>query len=305
MKKTITVFMLAILLATPLLAGGRGKSKSSLKGSYPVVMVHGILGFDDRQPLLGVVSYWGGMDDHLRSKGAPVLTPGLSAMNDDATRAAELKPQVNYWMAANNYRKVHLLAHSQGGSTSRFMTSNLGMAGKIASITTINSLHRGTPVGDIALKALPDWLEPAVAVVINAFGRIIYGEKQDILAMAEGMTTRYMNALNETTPNVSSVDYFSYGSRVTLPDPIQHPLMFLTFPITALGGASYDMGTANDGIVPFSSMKWGKWKGEPDYRWYTTGVDHLQITNWAYSGELWYDVKGFYLKMARNAFNNQ
>lgn len=300
-KLATTAVLLAMLSAAPLFAGGGGSSSQPLKGSHPITLVHGILGFDDSEPLLGLIQYWGGLDDYLRSEGVAVLTPGMQAIGSDATRAGELKSQLLYWMAANGYSKTHLLAHSQGASTSRYMTSNLGMSSKIASVTTINALNRGTPVGDIALGAIPDWLKPSVAVVVNAFGKMVYGGEQDILAMAEGMTTVYMNALNASAPNRAGVRYYSYGSRVTFPDPIQHPLMFLTYGITATGGLVYGMGAANDGIVPHSSMRWGEWKGEPDYSWYTTGVDHLQITDWANTGQLWYDTEAFYLKMAKNA----
>lgn len=299
--------ILALAVSSPVLASGGGSSSKPLAGSYPIVLAHGILGFDDSSGLAGgLVKYWGGMDNYLRSQGAAVLTPGMTAMNNNVVRGNELKNQINYWMAANGYSKVHLMGHSQGGLTSRYMVSNLGMSSKIRTITSINSVHRGTPIADIGLAVIPSWLKPSVAAVLNLLGRIVYGGgQQDILEMTRSLTTGAMAAFNSSVPNKSGVKYYSYGSHMAWADPIQHPLMFITYPITWTGGVFNGQGGSNDGVVPESSQKWGTWKGGPSYGFFTTGVDHLQATNFEWSGQTWYDVEGYYLKMAKNAKANQ
>ena len=71
-------------------ASGSGESSQPLAGSYPIVLSHGILGFDDTAGLAGgFVKYWGGMDDYLRAQGVPVLTPGKTAMQSLDVRAGE------------------------------------------------------------------------------------------------------------------------------------------------------------------------------------------------------------------------
>ena len=310
MKKIITGVLFATVFlyaAMPLLAGGGGSSSKPLDGVHPIVLSHGILGFDDTQGMVnGLVKYWGGMDDYLRSEGAAVLTPGKTAMQGLHYRAVEQRNQILYWMAANGYSKVHIIGHSQGGLDSRYMITNLGMASKVTSLTTLNAVHRGTPVADIGLAVIPDWLEPSVAIVLNAFGKLVYGGgEQDIIAMAQSLTTSSMAAFNASVPNASSVKYFSYGSYMTLADPIQHPIMFLTYPVCWTGGLFNGQGAKNDGVVPYSSQKWGTWKGGPSYAFYVSGVDHLEATNLAQTGQLWYDVEGYFLKMAKNAKANQ
>ncbi|MBI3394304.1 MAG: alpha/beta fold hydrolase [Spirochaetia bacterium] len=307
MRKTLLTLVLLTLVSGPILAGGSGSSTQPLAGSYPIVLAHGILGFDDTSGLAGgLVKYWGGIDDYLRSQGVPVLTPGMQAMNDNVVRGNQLKNQVNYWMAANGYTKVHIIGHSQGGLTARYMTSNLGMSSKVRSITSLNSVHRGTPVADIGLAVIPSWLQPSVALVLNAFGAIIYGKtQQDIIAMAKSLTTGAMSSFNNTVPNVSTVKYFSYGSKMTIADPFQHPVMVLTYPICWTGGVFNGQGGDNDGVVPVSSQKWGTWMGGPSYGLLTTGVDHLEATNLEWWGQKFYDVQGYFLKMAQNAKANQ
>lgn len=302
---------LLILTISLTLTGHAFASKDSsskpLEGSYPIVLSHGILGFDDSEGLLfGIMKYWGGMDDYLRSQGVSVLTPGKTAMNDLEYRGEEMKVQILQWMAANGYSKVHVIGHSQGGLDSRYMITHQGMSSKVSSLTTLNSVHRGSPVADIALDVIPDWMEPYVAIVLNTLGGLIYSDNdQDVIAMAVSLRTDTLEVFNQTTPNAYGVDYFSYGSKMAWADPIQHPMMVLLYPVTWAGGLVYGQGGANDGIVPLTSQKWGTWKGEPDTNWYTTGVDHLQATNFQYTGENWYDVEGYFLEMAQNAKASQ
>ncbi|MCE9500055.1 MAG: lipase [Leptospira sp.] len=306
MLKHILAIAITLILAQAVSATGGGTSSTPLSGSYPIVLSHGILGFDDTQGLAGgLIKYWGGMDSYLRSQGVPVLTPGKTAMAGLATRAQQQKDQINTWMAANGYTKVHIIGHSQGGLDSRYMISNLSMATKVSTFTSLNAVHRGTPVADIALAVIPSWLQPSFGVVVNLIGKLIYKSSQDVITMAKSLTTGSMATFNTNTPNKSGVKYFSYGSKITVPDLIQHPLMGVLYPITWAGGVFNGQGGANDGVVPFTSQKWGTWKGEPSYGILTTGIDHLEATNCANGGSLWYDVNGYFLKMATNAKSNQ
>ncbi len=299
--------LILFIFSISIFASGGGSSTKPLSGTYPIVLGHGILGFDDTQGLAaGLIKYWGGMDDYLRSQGVPVLTPGKTAMQGLSFRANEQKNQINSWMAANGFTKVHYIGHSQGGLDGRFMISNLGMASKISTYTSLNAVQRGTPLADIGLAVIPNWLKPSVAIIVNSFAALIYRSgNQDVLTMAASLSTSYMNNFNANTPNHSSVKYFSYGSKITIPDLIQHPLMGIPSPICWAGGVFNGQGGENDGVVPFSSQRWGTWKGEPSYPITTTGIDHLQATNSANSGQFWYDVKGYFMKMALNAKSNQ
>lgn len=300
MKKLISS---VIVVAMSLFLSAGNLQAGALNGKC-IVLVHGILGFDDTQGLVnGLVKYWGGMDEYLRSQGAKVATPGSSAMASLSTRAQQVKTYLNTWMPANGCTKVHLMGHSQGGLVSRYLVKHLGYASKVATITTINSVHKGSPVADFVLGIIPGWLEPFANTVLSTFGKLIYrdGRPQDAIAMGQSLTVSYLNTFNQTTTNVSTIKYYSYGSKMAWADPIQHPLMALTYPATWAGGLYYGLGSANDGIVPLNSQKWGTWKGSPSNYWYATGLDHLQATNFEWSGQNYYDVKGYYLNMAKNA----
>lgn len=300
MKKSIST-TLAFLLSFFLFS--TSVSASSLNGMC-IGLVHGILGFDDTKGLAnGLVKYWGGLDNFLRSRGAKVLTPGSAAMSNIQNRAWETKSQLQTWMASNGCSKVHLIGHSQGGLVVRFIASNTGFASKVASVTTVNSLHQGAPMADVSLAVIPSFLQPSLNFVVSSIAKLIYrdGRPQDVIAMAQSLTVKYLRTFNPATPNVSGVKYFSYGSKMAWADPIQHLLMAPLHPITWAGGLFYGLGGANDGVVPLSSQRWGTWRGEPSAYWYATGIDHLQATNFEWTGQGFFNVTGWYLSIANNA----
>jgi triacylglycerol lipase len=299
MKTKLISIFLTLFLALPssnLFAG-------PLDGQC-IALVHGILGFDDTKGMAaGLIKYWGGLDTYLRSQGAKVTTPGSSAANSLPTRASQIQSALNTWMPANGCSKVHLVGHSQGGLVIRYMVKNLGFSGKTATVTSVNSLHKGAPMADIVLGVIPSWLQPFANSALSLLAQLVYrdGRPQDVIAMGQSLTVKYLNSFNVNTPNVSGMKYYSYGSSMAWADIIQHPLMALTHPITWAGGLFYGLGGENDGVVPLTSQKWGSWKGTPSAKWFATGIDHLQATNFAWSGQNYYDVQGWYLKIAQNA----
>ena len=292
-----------LVAAVPLFAFSTALRAGTLTGSC-VVLVHGILGFDDTKGLAGgLVKYWGGVDTYLRNQGAKVATPGSSAANSLTTRASQVKTYLNTWMPANGCSKVHLVGHSQGGLVSRYLVTNLGYASKVSSVTTVDSLHKGAPMADIVLGAIPSWLQPFANSALSLLARLVYrdGRPQDVIAMGQSLTVSYSKALDAATPMASGVKYYSYGNSMAFADPIQHPIMALTYPITWAGGLWYGMGSSNDGVVPLNSQKYGTYKGKASSKWYATGIDHLQATNFEYSGQGYFDVFGWYLGIVKNA----
>lgn len=300
MKKRIltTIMALSMFLAS---TGVSAQTTTKPLTGMCIVMVHGILGFDDTNGLAaGLVKYWGGMDQYLRDQGAKVATPGSSAMASIQNRATQTRDYLNIWMPANGCSKIHFVGHSQGGLVVRYITKNLGYSTKVASVTTVNSLHKGTPIADISLAVIPDFLKPALNLVVTSLAKLIYrdGRPQDVIDMAKSLTVSYLKTFNSATPNASGVKYYSYGSKMAWADPVQHLLMAPLYPITWAGGLFYGVGGDNDGVVPISSQSIGTWKGSPSYSWWVTGLDHLQMTNFEWSGQNYFDVKGLYLNLA-------
>ncbi|MBI3395131.1 MAG: lipase [Spirochaetia bacterium] len=298
MKRSIMAVFFAFI-TMPLFAG-------QLTGSYPIVLSHGLFGWgSDSTGVIDILGYWGGMDSYLRSQGVAVYAPTKSPTASNQTRASDLQKKVLLWMAANNYTKVHYIGHSQGGLDTRYAITNLGLASKTSTFSSLSGVHGGSPVADV-IAGLPTSVQGALALIMNAFVPIVYGKtSSNVLAALGSLTKTGVAAFNAATPNASGVKYYSYGAHITIPDLIQHPLMGIVQPVCSITGAVTGYGGSCDGLVPVSSAHWGTWMGEPSYGWLTTGIDHLEISNTLYSGQTWFDAPGFFLKVALNAKNHQ
>lgn len=130
----------------------------------PIVLVHGLLGFDRvKVGPLRVGRYFPGIEEALMADGFRIGVPSLSKTHGVVTRANELRA---YLTANFPHEKVHLLAHSMGGLDSRYMLSNLGMEDRVLSLTTIATPHRGSSYADWAMKRFSRLSRP----IFNLFG---------------------------------------------------------------------------------------------------------------------------------------
>src|SRR5262245_16626135 len=126
----------------------------------PVVLVHGLLGFDRlRVAGLTVANYFPGIVECLQAAGNRVLVPTLSPTGGVADRAWQLK---SFLERESPAEPVHLLAHSMGGLDARYMISKLGMAHRVLTLTTLGTPHQGSPFADWGLERLERLVRPAL-----------------------------------------------------------------------------------------------------------------------------------------------
>ena len=218
-----------------------------------------------------------------------------------------------------NNKRVHIMAHSQGGMDARILASPGGLAGlsnrhgnTIGTVTTISSPHYGTAFADVLLDLIPGaGAQQLIAGIVNAFAGLIYGESDQNLLDATFLAVGEMDVFNASFPDEPSTRYFSTGSKIRTWNIFQHnPLLLALYVANRYGGSRLvapDLGTTvgsdNDGAIPFRSMRWGQWLDGPRENFFSLGIDHLQITNAFYSGSLWFDVNGLYQRLAKNAKN--
>lgn len=100
---------------------------------YPIVLVHGVFGFDK---IFGV-DYFYQVPADLRRNGAKVYVAQVSQLNSSTVRGEQLLKQLQQWAAADGVKKFNLIAHSQGGVDARYVA---GVAPElVASVTTVAS----------------------------------------------------------------------------------------------------------------------------------------------------------------------
>jgi triacylglycerol lipase len=217
----------------------------------PVVLVHGLLGFDQLQMAGWVLAdYFPGIPKMLRDAGNRILTARLSPTAGVAERAAQLKALIDREVPDE---RVHVIGHSMGGLDSRYMISRLGMAGRVLSLTTLGTPHRGSAFADWGVKRFR-----SLACPLLAFAGLSY---QAFLDVTVGSCRRF----NAEVPNAAGVRYFSVAGRL---QPNRVPWQWQV-PSRILDRIEGE----NDGIVSTASARWGEgcevWEG-----------DHMSLVNW-------------------------
>ena len=165
MKKFIWQLLSVLFIAiTSLPASASGYTQTR----YPIVLVHGLFGFDR----LGPLEYFYGIPGALRSGGAQVYVTSVSAANSTEVRGEQLLYQVRQILAATGAEKVHLIGHSHGGPTSRYVASV--RPDLVASVTSIGGVNKGSRVADVLVGAAPD-LVYSVGDALGGFLGLISG----------------------------------------------------------------------------------------------------------------------------------
>lgn len=254
---------------------------------YPIVLVHGFSGWADAGPL----EYFFGVLDDLEAQGElEVFTPALPPYGSSEQRAEVLGAFIDQVIRETRREKVHLIAHSQGGVDSRRVVSALGYASKVASLTTVASPHRGTPLADAALNA-PDGLLNAAGQVLAWFIGAVDSPPNEGAWEQDGvesgpwdpqmvdavtlLSTSGMAAFNEAHPDPEGLPIFSVAAYSNLlPAPAlcdegvwPKPSRVDSMDPLLVGAGMYLSGIdifhprANDGIVPTDSMPWGTFLG--------------------------------------------
>jgi triacylglycerol esterase/lipase EstA (alpha/beta hydrolase family) len=222
---------------------------------YPIVLVHGFFVSDE----IGPVDYWWRIPERLRREGEQVFVSSEEPLRTPQERAVQLAGQVDRVLAETRAEKVNLIAHSMGGLDARVLISALGYGDRIASLTTIGTPHRGTPVADAILGIIPNGVEVDVGELVNGFAQFVDGDRQNALEAARVMSTEGAARFNAEHPDDARVTYLSVVGRTTA-DPFfvfnEHDYvdagLWGSFAYLRL------LGLRSDGLVPTDSQKWGE-----------------------------------------------
>ena len=252
---------------------------------YPIVLVHGVSGFDK---VLGIVEYFQGIPSALRDGNAVVYTPNLTAWDTAQERGEQLLDYVeNVVLPETGASKVHLVGHSLGSPTSRYVA---GVSPElVSSVTSINGINYGSGFADWGIDNIVGGpLEGIAEDLINLTGNVLdalAGNSEytnDALESIKFMSTEGALAFSEQFPDgeptaycgdgerlVNGVHYYSWGSTGTFTN-----LLDVSDPLLALfDQLGYFNGEASDGLVAKCSQHWGE-NIRDDY-----AMNHLDATN--------------------------
>ena len=220
-------------------------------------------GFLVPQHILGI-NYFGGVEDHLRGKHE-TLFADVPALDTSERRARVLADLIQQKFPQG---EVHIIAHSMGGLDSRTLIAGnlngLSAPGRIASLTTLSTPHRGSPVADLLAGPKPHGVRRLVYETIShALGQLgfPFGALGDLTT--EG-AARIPDAAT-SHPHIRYRSFFASGRpapfRATslVLAPTHHYIHSVTSP------------QPNDGVVALDSARYGEFQ-EPFW-----ACDHVDM----------------------------
>ncbi|HZX52838.1 triacylglycerol lipase [Pseudomonas sp. XK-1] len=264
--------LLALCLGAGLLASAQThafwfSSSGYTQTKYPVVLTHGMLGFDS---ILGV-DYWYGVPSALRRDGASVYVTEVSQLDTSEARGEQLLEQVEEIVAISGKAKVNLIGHSHGGPTIRYVAAVSPEL--VASATSVGAPHKGSATADFISQVPPGSAgETLLAGIINGLGALINflsgsssTSPQNALGSLESLNSEGAAVFNAKFPQgipttacgegayqVGGVRYYSWSGT--------SPVTNILDPSDLMLGASALTfnGEDNDGLVGRCSSHMGK-----------------------------------------------
>lgn len=224
----------------------RHSSAPSHATRYPLVLMHGF------GALAGALT--GGVMQrearHLRARGVTAFAPTVAPYGTLDERSGGWDAHFARILQETGAERLNLLAFSSGGLDARLVARRPAWAGRIASLVTLSTPHRGTPLAAWALGR-PDRLARVVLAVMQRAGRLAWPEPPRLADALAGLTPDAVGARFAPDEAVDGAWCASYtsaaggGTRASL-----HPGLIVPHRLlTRLAGAS-------DGIVPTTSMAW-------------------------------------------------
>ena len=212
---------------------------------YPLLMVHG-MGFRDRKHLC----YWGRIPKVLESQGANVFFGHQDAVGSVEGNADIIAKSLDEVLKITGAPKVNILAHSKGGLDSRAAIAMTSAGEYVASLTTINTPHRGCEFADYLLTEIPEKQQQMIADKYNLLAAKLGDKDPDFLAAVYDLTSEKCKERNEVVLDDPDVYYQSVGSVLQEASSGQFPLNFTYHLVKYFDGE-------NDGLVGINSFEWG------------------------------------------------
>ena len=255
---------------------------------YPILMVHGAFFRDVKR-----LNYWGRIPLDLAVNGATVHYGNHQSAAPLRESAGELAERIRGIVEETGCEKVNIIAHSKGGLDIRTALAYEGIALYVASVTTVNTPHRGCEFAEFLLEKAPDSLRDKVAKTYNNAARLLGDHEPDFLAAIRDLTASSCARFNEETEgeagHTEGILCRSIGSKMDRATGGQFPLNFSYLIAKLFDGP-------NDGLVSETSAEWGE-----SYTFLTAtgkrGISHGDVIDLNRTNIEGFDVREFYVEL--------
>jgi triacylglycerol lipase len=301
------IYVVVMLMAVVCMASSALAQDTSCKTKYPIMMAHmaglgggtGVVELAMPVPFKGPFGF-GGIGGAIEACGAQVYYAKVSSLQTNEVKATEFKRQFLEAKAASGARKFNIIGHQQGGIYTRTAITNMGLWPYTASLTTVNTPHRGSLMLELlsVIASIGEQI-PAIGEIAGKI-KVFPGDQTYAKDVYKEMSMSHMVAFNLKTPNVPFVYYQSWTSayrEYNLKETIANVFDLLKEMIAGSEMASEPLDIAkqsyklmpdiatiqhllvgnNDGLVHEDSAKWGKYLGLVQGPAYSKGVNHMDV----------------------------
>lgn len=260
------------------------KPEQICKTKYPLLMVHGVFFRDFR-----FFDYWGRISGELKENGATIYYGNQQSAASVSECGKELAERIQEIVKETGCEKVNIIAHSKGGLDSRSAISEWGAAPYVASLTTINTPHRGCLFADYLLDKIPDGVCANVADKYNRALKHFGDTDPNFMLAVNDLTSEAAKKRNEVLLDSEDVYYQSVGSKMNVAMSGRFPLN-MSYPLVKHFDGS------NDGLVSVESSKWGEKFYDLQVKG-GRGISHGDIIDLNRENVEEFDVREFYVKL--------
>lgn len=251
---------------------------------YPIVLVHGVFFRDTR-----FFNYWGRIPEALTRNGAQIFYGEQPSAASIADCGKFLADRIQEICRQTGSQKVNIIAHSKGGLDCRYAIAFCGAAPFVASLTTVNTPHRGCKFADYLLDKIPQPAQQQVAETYNIALRKLGEADADFMAAVSDLTSESCTRLDTAMPLPEGIFCHSIGSKLNHASGGKFPLNFSYHLVRYFDGA-------NDGLVGEDSFRWG-----PEFTFLQApgkeGISHgdmIDLNRYNLPG---FDVREFYVQL--------
>ncbi len=263
------------------------KEQQICKTKYPILLVHGVFFRDSN-----FFNYWGRIPKELELNGATIFYGNHSSASSVCDSAAELTERIKEIAKTTGCEKVNVIAHSKGGLDCRYAISNLSAAPYVASLTTINTPHRGCVFADYLLNHASQNLKNNVAKYYNSALKKFGDKKPDFISAVSNLTASFCEDFDQKTPIPQGIFCQSVGSKLKKATSGKFPLNLSYLFVKHFDGA-------NDGLVGEDSFRWGEQYTFAETKG-TEGISHGDMIDLNRRNFEGFDVREFYVKLVND-----
>ena len=262
------------------------KDEEVCRTKYPILLVHGVF-FRDFKHL----NYWGRIPKELEKNGATIFYGEHNSASAVRDSAVELEARIREIVRQTGCEKVNIIAHSKGGLDSRAMIDR--DPSLVASLTTINTPHRGCEFAEYFINKVPEKTRLAIARKYNFCAAKLGDRDPDFVSAVRDLTSSACVQINEEIKDAPGVYYQSVGSVLQKAASGKFPLNFTYHLVKWFDGE-------NDGLVGVDSFAWGEnsilLKNEKSRR----GISHGDVIDLNRENIYGFDVREFYVQIVRD-----